>query len=497
MVRNTGASNGNDGDNFNPESFMNEILDSNESSDEDFEDDFEDEFEDDFEDDDEEDEEDDEDDDFDDEPVNELNEFEDLNLENTNEVVVLDNTEDEEIIAHTVNESDEPVPEAMDSDEPVPEAMDSDEPVPEAMDSDEPVPEAMDSDEPVPEAMDSDEPVPEAMDSDEPVPEAMDSDEPAVAHNIERENTAAAFFETLDDNARSSLINAFAYTWRNMINDADNEEFQELIEELNIRRSIAMEHLEIYSDGENAAKLKLAQEDIETIESEISRTTAKSKAPEEMTLGMVRFSLDLGSLIINESKLEGRENLLISGIQFKGQTFDNRIDVTSTKQRNVTSSTERRTRTVERKTKPCTEILVYEQGNNNAVHCTFNGREYGVRPLTNATIMLAEQEGSAFEKHGCSWDSSKEEYIMPRREDCKNLPFTAGGDGEGKAQVHFLASLACSTGRRVTGIHHGEIEFDMIPDGTGNLQIVDVNGVEYRTGKIRTEAKTGRLNLID
>ena len=322
----------------------------------------------------------------------------------------------------------------------------------------------------------------------------IDASEPTL---VTRENTAAIFFETLDEHAKSSLISTFATVWRNMINDAGGEDFQEKLRELNMRHSIAMEQLELYDDGENAKKLQLAQKDIEEIESIIANTTVKSKAPEEMTIGMVRYALDLGILFINESDLEGKSELFRSGIQFNGETFTDRIDIASTRRRSASPSTGVRTRTVERKTKPCTEIVVYEQGNNNSILQTFNGREYGVRPLTNATILLADQNGSPFDGHGCSWDEDKDEYVMPRKEDCKNLPFTAGGDGEGKAQVHFLASLACSTQTRVMGIHHGEVEFDMVPDGTNGLYILDSEGTPYRTGKIRTEAKTSRLNLID
>ena len=537
MVRNTETPNGDsESRNFNPESFMNEILDSNESDDDledatgddfenKFEDDFADEFEDDFADDFED--EDEDEDDFEDESLDALNEFEDLDTEATVEAIVPDNTSTEnETVTSIANgslpdpklesdddlepelESDDDLEPELESDDDLEPELESDDDLEPELESDDDLEPELESDDDLEPELESDDDLEPELESDDDLEPELESDddlEPELESNEEthvtnivtRENTAAVFLEMLDDNSRSNLINTFANAWRSMINDAGSEDFQESIRELKMRHSIAMEHLEMYGDGENTIKLKLAQEDIEEIESAIAHTTARSKAPEEMTLGMVRFSLDLGSLLINESNLENHESLFIPGIQFKGETYGNRIDIVSTRQRNSSSPTERRTRTVERSTKPCTEIVIYQQDNNDSIDYTFNGREYGVRPLTNATIILAEQKGSVFEGHGCTWDADKDEYVMPRREDCKNLPFTAGGDGEGKAQVHFLASLACSTGRRVTGMHHGEIEFDMIPDTDGGLRIIDVNGEEYRTGKIRTEAKTSRLNLID
>ena len=480
-----------DEENFDPESFMNDVLNSDE--DEFGFDDDEDEDEDEF------------DEDEDDEEIQALTDFDDTTLVLDDDVPVVPEVssavEDVPIdLGDDVTDADEE--QAFDDEDGDDDAVvDDDDSL---VDSDDDVTDADEEqafdDEEDDDVTDADEE--QGFDDEDDSVTAVDEEnnvsvveDPVV--NEPRENTATAFFESLDDNTKSTLINTFASAWRNMINDAGGEDFQEKLRELHMRHSIAMEQLELYGDGENSKKLELAQKDIEEIETEIANTTARSKAPEEMTLGMVRYALDLGMLFINESDLDGKADLFRPGIQFNGETFSDRIDVASTRRRTTSAVTGTRTRTVERKTKPCTEIIIYEQANKNSVSRTFNGREYGVRPLTNATILLADYNGSPFDGHGCSWDDDKEEYIMPRKEDCKNLPFTAGGDGEGKAQVHFLASLACSTQTRITGMHHGEVEFDMVPDGNGGLYILDVDGSPYRTGKIRTEAKTNRLNLLD
>ncbi len=321
------------------------------------------------------------------------------------------------------------------------------------------------------------------------VVEQMENSAPVMEE--QRENSALVYWNKFSANTRKALSEAVVEHWNVLNTEVGGDDFQEELSRLLIHRDMAKEQLEHSQQSGDERRVEISEESLNERQSALDDAYKSGTASAEMTTGMVGLFADLLPLCLKQSNIAGMSSLFREGMRFNVTTGEERTDVVPVKQSagKQNSTKERVERTMERSTRPCDSIVVYEQGNDTPIKEIRRG-DCGVSALVGVTIFLSDRDGTP---HGCTLINGN--YVMPDSEESlKDLPWVRSTNDVVSGQTHFVARLAASTGLIVEGYNSDDLEYRIVPLGEGKIRMVDSEGEPYRTKSLREDNK---LMLVD
>ena len=320
----------------------------------------------------------------------------------------------------------------------------------------------------------------------------MDNNDMETTQVVEpRINSALAAWKKFNANTRKAIVDAVAEHWNVLNGEMGGDEFQEQIATLAISRDMAMEQLEHSKQSGNERRIAISQNTLDEQEAALEDAYKSGTASADMTTGMVKLFADMLPLCLNEAKVNGMSDLFRVGMRFNVTTGEEFTDVAPVKQTQTkqNGTKERAERTLERPTKSCDFIAIYEQDNVEPIKEIRKG-DFGVTALVGATIFLSERKGRP---HGCSLVEGS--YVMPGPDaSLKDLPWVRSNAGGVSGQTDLLAELVVDSGLVVEGYKADELIYRMQSNENGGLKAVDADGNPFRTKSLRENSK---LTLVD
>ena len=307
----------------------------------------------------------------------------------------------------------------------------------------------------------------------------------------QRENSALTMWNKFSANTRKAVVDAVSEHWSVLNNEMGGDEFQEQVATLTIGRDMAMEQLENSQQSGDERRIAISQKMLDEQETALDDAYKGSSATVDMTTGMVKLFADMLPLCLEEANVNGVSDLFRVGMRFNVTTGEDSTEVVPVKQSTgrQNGTKDRAERTLERPTKSCDFIVIYEQDNVEPIKEIRKG-DFGVTALVGATIFMSDRVGRP---HGCTFADGN--YAMPGPDaSLKDLPWVRSNGGGVSGQTDLLAELVVDSGLVVEGYKADELVYRFQPNGDGGLIAVDADGNPFRTKSLR---ENNKLVLVD